>query len=236
VTLPAAAVLAHTEPVDDVPAAFSNVLGERFANRPGARFVVLLSGGPLAAICYERAAANPRIDWSLVDIYMGDERLVPADDPDANQRLVREHLVAVAGGVGSFTPMVTDGDPERCAAGYDAVLRGVLDGPGIDVIHLGLGPDGHTASLFPGSDSLGVRDRLAVATRDPNEHNPHDRLSATYPVLDAARLALFTTAGPEKHDAVRRLRAGDDLPAARVAAPEIRWLIDRAASEGPGRP
>ena len=89
--------------------------------------MLFLSGGPTAAACYDRAARYAEVDWSLVDIYMGDERCVPADDPDANQRLVREHLVEPLGGVGSFTPMPTDARPRtRCAADYDAVLREVL--------------------------------------------------------------------------------------------------------------
>jgi 6-phosphogluconolactonase len=234
VTQRAAAALAQTEPVDDVPESFVAVLSQRFAERPHERFVVLLSGGSLAAACYERAASAASLDWSLVDLYMGDERMVPADDPDANQRLVRTHLVDRVGGVGSFTPMPTDRDPADCASDYDAVIDAVLAGPGIDVVHLGLGPDGHTASLFPGSADLGVVDRRVIPTRDPNGNNPHERLSVTYPVLDAARLALFTAAGDEKRDAVRRLRHGDDLPAGRVAAPEIRWLIDRQADDGAG--
>jgi 6-phosphogluconolactonase len=228
---PAAEVLRATQPVEHVPVGFAELLEERFAKRNGERFVLMLSGGPTAAACYARAT-RARIDWPLVDIYIGDERMVPADDVDANQRLVREHLIEVVRHVGSFTPMLTDGDPERCAAEYDAVLRGVMESPGIDLIHLGLGPDGHTASLFSGSEALAVRDRLAVATCDPNDRNPHQRLSVTYPLIDSARIAVFTVVGPEKHDAVRRIVAGEDLPAARVAAQQIHWLVDVPAFSG----
>jgi 6-phosphogluconolactonase len=215
-----------------VATSFAVVLKERFDARPGPRFIVLLSGGPTAAACYDRAAEWCDIDWSLVDIYMGDERLVPADDPDANQRLVREHVVDPLGRVGSFTPMATEGAPERCAADYDATLGAVLGGPGIDLIHLGLGPDGHTASLFPLAPSLEVVDRLCLVTEDPHQRNPHARLSVTYPVINAARNAVFTVAGPEKHEAIERIRSGENLPAARVASVEIRWLVDVAASKG----
>jgi 6-phosphogluconolactonase len=229
---PAAQALCATLPVDDVAASFAVVLKEHFDARPGPRFVVLLSGGPTAAACYDQAAERSDIDWSLVDIFMGDERLVAADDPDANQRLVREHVVEPLGGVGSFTPMATEGDAARCAADYDTVLRAVLGGPGIDLIHLGLGPDGHTASLFPLSPTLEVVDRLCLATEDPSQRNPHPRLSVTYPVIDGARHAVFTVAGKEKHEAVTRIRDGENLPAARVASAEIRWLVDVAASKG----
>jgi 6-phosphogluconolactonase len=228
----AARVLGETAPLADVPAAFADFLAARFAGRANKRFVLFVSGGATAAACYDAAAEGAAVDWSQVDLYIGDERRVPADDPDANQRLVREHLVDKVGGVGSFTPMATDGDPERCAARYDEVLRPVIEGPGIDVIHLGLGPDGHTASLFGGSTALEVHDRRCVATVDTNERNPHRRLSVTYPVIDSARAAVFTVAGEGKHEALARLRAGEDLPAARVASAEIFWLLDRAASEG----
>ncbi len=228
----AAGLLAASEPVKDVPGAFAAALEERFASRPGDRFVVLLSGGSTAAACYDEVAGSESIDWSLVDLYLGDERVVPAEDPDANQRLVREHLVDKLARVGSFTPMPTELEPERCAAEYDAVLGGLLGRGGIDVIHLGLGPDGHTASLFPLAPSLEVDDRLCVATEDPNGRNAHRRLSVTYRLIDSARCALFTVSGAEKHEAVERLCEGENLPAGRVASAEVRWLVDRAAFKG----
>jgi 6-phosphogluconolactonase len=218
--------------VPDVPAAFAAVLAEAFAARPGPRFTLVLSGGPTARLCYEAAAGLPpgTVEWPAVDVYMGDERLVPADDPDANQRLVREVLVDRVGGVGTFTPMPTGGDPDACAAEYQRVVAALLSGPGIDMIHLGMGPDGHTASLFPGAPTLAAGPgELVVATEDPSGANPHPRLSLTLPAIDRARLAVFTVAGEAKRDAVARLRAGADLPAARVAAAEVRWLVDEAA-------
>ena len=228
----AAEVLGGIEPVEDVPEAFATVLGEQFAGRSGPRFVLFLSGGPTAAACYDRAAQWSEVDWPLVDIYMGDERWVPADDPAANQRLVREHLVERVGDVGSFTPMPTDGDPDDCASRYDRVLREVIHGPGIDLIHLGFGPDGHTASLFAGSPSLDVTDAFSLATEDPSGRNPHPRLTVTYPVIDSAKMAVFTVSGLEKHAAIARLQDGHDVPAGRVAAHQIRWLVDMAAWEG----
>ena len=110
--------LRATAPVADVPGSFATLVAERFAARSGERFTLVLSGGPTAKACYERATALPAgaIDWSLVDVFMGDERVVPADDPDANQRLVRESLVDKVGC--TFTPMPTEGDPQACAAAY----------------------------------------------------------------------------------------------------------------------
>jgi len=229
-------------PVPDVPAAFTKTVLDAFSARPGARFVLMLSGGPTAQKCYENlrqatAAGGPRqdaISWPLVDVYMGDERVVPPDDPDANQRLVRESLLeglGAAGPVGSFTPMPTTGPVEDCVAEYQKNLAAVLAGPGIDLIHLGMGPDGHTASLFPNAPTLNAgADELVAATQDPNGVNPHPRLTVTLPVIDSARVAVFTVAGDSKQDAIAALRRGDDIPAARVKAQRVVWLIDEAAS------
>jgi len=225
-------------PVADVPDAFAQALAEAFAGRPGVGFSIVLSGGPTARACYERAAALPAgsVDWRRVDVYMGDERMVPPDDPDANQRLVREALVEPVGGVRSFSPMPTAGEPDDCAAAYQKVIARLLATDGIDLIHLGMGPDGHTASLFSNAPTLEVGpDRLVAATTDPNGVNPHPRLTLLLPAIDQARLAVFTVSGESKRDAVAALRAGRDIPAARVRAGSVRWLIDEAAlGEGPG--
>jgi len=232
-------------PVPDVPVAFTSTVLEAFGGRPGPRFALVLSGGPTAQLCYENlrqatTAGGPKqdaISWPLVDVYMGDERVVPPDDPDANQRLVRESLLdglGAAGPVGSFTPMPTSGPIEDCVADYQRTLAEVLAGPGIDLIHLGMGPDGHTASLFPNAPTLNAGpDELVAATQDPNGRNPHPRLTVTLPVINAARVAVFTVAGDSKQDAVAALRRGDDIPAARVKAQRVVWLVDEAAS-GPG--
>ncbi len=221
-------------PVDNVPDAFTATVGDAFANRPGPRFTLVLSGGPTAKLCYEHLAqAKGACDWSLVDIYMGDERIVPPDDPDANQRLVREAIVDKVGHVGSFTPMPTVGPVDECVAKYQRVMEGLLAGPGIDLIHLGLGPDGHTASLFPSAPTLEAPpDQLVAATQDPNGVNPHPRMTVTLPVIDAARCAVFTVAGESKRDAVAAVRRGDDIPATRVHTTSIVWLVDRVAAGG----
>jgi len=134
------------------------------------------------------------------------------------------------GGVGSFSPMPTDGDPDGCAAAYQGIVKRLLDGPGIDLIHLGLGGDGHTASLFPGAASLTAgRDELVLATEDPNGANPHPRLTITLPVIDRAGLVAFTVSGTEKQAALAKVRAGQDVPATRVRAQDVRWIVDAEA-------
>ncbi len=217
-------------PVDDVPHAFRAVVIETFAARPGPRCALVLSGGPTARACYELLATAEGIDWSVVDVFVGDERLVPPDDEDSNARLIREALLDRVGPVGSFSPMPTQGPPQECAAAYQRVMADLVTGPGIDLIHLGMGPDGHTASLFPGDPSLdaGPGD-LVRATEDPNGRNPHPRLTLTLPAINSARVAVFTVAGAAKADAVAALVRGEDLPAARVHAGRTIWLVDGPA-------
>jgi 6-phosphogluconolactonase len=222
-------------PIDDVRPAFSDAVAEAFAARPGPRFALVLSGGSTARECYEVLAAREGIDWSVVDVYVGDERVVPPDDEDANQHLIREALLDRVGTVGSFTPMPTEGPLTACVAAYQRVMSDVVTGPGIDVIHLGMGPDGHTASLFPGTATLDAGPgELVVATEDPNGRNPHKRLTLTLPAINSARTAVFTVAGGSKADAMAALVRGDDIPAARVHAASTVWLVDRAAfGDGP---
>ena len=217
-------------PVDDVPRAFSDAVHEAYAARPGPRFVPVLSGGPTAQACYEVLATTGGIDWGVVDVYVGDERVVPPDDEDANQRLIREALLDRVGPVGSFSPMPTVGPVDECVEAYQRTMADVVTGPGIDLVHLGMGPDGHTASLFPGAPTLDAEPGvLVLATEDPNGVNPHPRLTLTLPAINSARTAVFTVAGGSKAAAVAALVRGDDVPAARVHAGRTLWLVDGAA-------
>jgi len=217
-------------PVDDVPCAFARTVVEAFADRPGPRFSLVLSGGPTARACYEVLATTEGMEWPAVDVYVGDERLVPPDDVDANQRLIREALLDRVGGVGSFSPMPTTGPLEECVAAYQRTMAALVEGPGIDLIHLGMGPDGHTASLFPGAPELEAGPGVFVAAAtDPNGRNPHPRLTLTLPAINTARRAVFTVSGASKADAVTALLRGDDIPADRIDAARTVWLVDAAA-------
>jgi len=212
--------------VDDVPAAFAALLAER---RPAS---VALSGGDTARHCYEAVAAAVT-DWSGTDVWFGDERWVPVTDADSNEGMARAawldrvpvgavHSMVGAAGVGPADPGAS---VEVAASAYDAALRA---GPPLDLVHLGLGPDGHTASLFPGSATLEVTDRWVVAAGD--DAHPHPRLTLTFPAIAAAHTVVVTVAGAEKRDALARVRAGDRaLPAARIDAPEVLWLVDADA-------
>jgi len=211
--------------VDDVAPSFADTVIDAFAGRVEPGFTLTLSGGPTARRCYERLAdtAGGAVDWSVVDVLMGDERCVAPDDADANQLLVREALLDRVGAVNAFHPMsCSDVDD------YDRLVAWL---PAIDLVHLGLGPDGHTASLFPGSPDLDApAGRMALVTSDPSGNNPHERITLTFAALARARLVVFTVSGAAKRDAFARLRAGDDLPAGRVRAERILWLVDHDAA------
>jgi 6-phosphogluconolactonase len=212
--------------VDDVPGEFSARVMEAFATRPGDSFSIALSGGDTARECYERLAvdAAQRIDWWAVDVYWGDERCVPPDSPDSNERLVREALLERVGAANAVYPM-------RCDEGPDPYQLRVGEVGRFDVTHLGLGPDGHTASLFPGSSALDADPgRLVCLNSDPNARNPHRRMTLTLSGIARSRLVLFTVAGASKREALQAVVDGADLPAARVDAERVVWLVDPEAA------
>ena len=213
--------------VDSVADAFADRVTHALAAPRTDGFSLFLSGGPTARGAYERLAGTvgDRVDWGSVDAWWGDERCVPLDSPDSNHRLCHEALLDRVGPTRSDHPMYTAGDPEAAAAAYQAELAGLAV---FDLVHLGMGPDGHCASLFPDSDALAVTDPsvLVVASRDPNANNPHDRITLTLPAIARARLVVFTVSGAAKHDAFARLLAGEDLPAGRVEADHVLWLVD----------
>ena len=205
-----------TEIVDEVAAAFAQLV-LREAPRS-----VALSGGETAEQCYAAVRALEP-DWSGVDVFLGDERFVPATDPDSNEGMARRVLLD------SVRPrvihsMFRPGPIDDAARAYDELVR---NEPPIDLVHLGVGPDGHTASLFPGSPTLDETERFVVPAGDAA--HPHPRLTFTLPAIARSRLVVVTVAGAEKRDAIERIRSGADLPAARIRGERVLWLGDRAA-------
>ncbi len=212
--------------VDDVPGEFSERVIEAFHARPGEDFSLALSGGDTARQCYERLAADggEQIDWWQVDIYWGDERCVPPEDPESNERLGREALLERVGAAHVVYPMRCDDGPESYQLRVGEVGQ-------FDVVHLGLGVDGHTASLFPNSPALDADPGLLVClNEDPTGTNPHPRMTLTFSGIKRARLVIFTVTGAEKQAAMQAVYDGDDVPAARVEADHIVWLVDRDAA------
>jgi 6-phosphogluconolactonase len=202
--------------VDDVPGAFADLVTLEL------RHSIALSGGPTAEHCY-RALRDAPITWPEVDVYYGDERFVPPDHADSNEGMTRRAFLDAVP-VRAVHPMYRPVPIDDAAREYDDLVRAA---PPIDIVHLGLGPDGHTASLFPGNPALAETERFVVPATD--DAHPQARLTFTFPAIARARLVIVTVAGDEKREAVERIRAGEDLPGAHIRADRVVWLGDRAA-------
>lgn len=220
----------------------------------GRRPVLALAGGSTPRALHERLAEEAdQMPWARTIVVFGDERCVPPGHPASNYRMARETLLEHAR-VRDATVHRVRGElpPDEAADDYDRTLRraigvagpdgapdprpaAALDAPLLDVVLLGVGADGHTASLFAGSAALDERARWAVAvTAPPHVPEPRARVTLTLPVIAAARLVLVLVAGAGKRDAVRDALlggAGAPSPAARVRAlGRTVWLLDAAAA------
>jgi 6-phosphogluconolactonase len=205
-------------------------------------FTVALSGGSTPRRLYELLAGPPyceKFPWSRAHWFWGDERFVPHDDALSNYRMVRDALLSRAPIPAiNIHPISTEGvTPDVAASGYERELKSFYGAerldparPLFDVTLLGLGPDGHTASLFPDTAVLAERDRWVAAVVGAKSEA---RITLTYPVLESSRSAVFLVAGEEKRATLARLRRGDDsLPAARLHPTGMLWIFGDAAAVG----
>jgi 6-phosphogluconolactonase len=227
-----------------IAAADRIVAAARNAIRRRGRFVIALSGGSTPPMVYPLLAAPPRVeavDWSRVEFFWGDERGVPPDSPESNfgacRRLLLDHLPGIR--FDAIHPMPAHADnPDAAAGRYQAEVARAFDvgpdasrPPALDLIWLGMGADGHTASLFPGAEALTERRRWVVATSAPETSVVAMRMSLTLSAINAARAVLFVVTGADKRPALRSVRSGSrELPAARVRARSTLWLVDAAAA------
>lgn len=207
---------------DDPAAAAAELLAEASGQ-------LCLTGGSTPKRAYERAA-ELRSDWSGVEVWFTDERCVPPDHEHSNFRMVNEALLARADGV-TVHRMEGELGPEAGAAAYereyDAAGRPVLD-----LMLLGLGPDAHLCSLFPGADALGERERPVVGVETPGMAPLVSRITFTLPVVNAARRRVFLVTGEDKADAVARAFSGrpDPMAPASLLEGEVTVLLDADAA------
>lgn len=205
------------------------------------RASLALSGGSTPRRIYQLMADLAPADlWGRVHFFWGDDRCVPGDHPDSNFRLAKENLFDLINPAPqNVHPMPSDLRPlETAAIEYEKELVDFFGGtPEFDVVHLGLGTDGHTASLFPGSAALDEKRAWVVGLNPPSGVRPDlPRLTLTLPAINAARLVLFVVGGMEKREVVRGIRdrtpkAMELFPAARVApAADPLWLLDADAA------
>jgi 6-phosphogluconolactonase len=219
---------------------FVNLAPQPHGNR--GPFRMALAGGTTPQALYALLASSEyrhRVAWDRVSFFFGDERAVPPDHPDSNYRAANDAL---------FRPLDISQkniyrmkaempDLEAAAAAYERELQSAFEGarvPRFDLIFLGMGPDGHTASLFPGSPALAECKRLVAPVTDAPKPPPR-RLTLTVPVLNAAKLVLFIMTGADKapalHEALKGTASPDQYPAKHVRpGPErLAWLVDEAA-------
>jgi 6-phosphogluconolactonase len=206
------------------------------------RFAVALSGGSTPRRLYELLATaefRGRMPWATTHLFWGDERFVPPDHPDSNFRMADEALIRrVPIPAANVHAIPTDGTPADAARRYEQTLRAYYGAaqldparPLFDAMLLGLGPEGHTASLFPGTAALAERNAWVLSVIGAK---PQARITLTYPALESSRAVAFLVAGAEKRDILRRVRSGEaGLPAAGLRPQgELWWLTDEAAETG----
>lgn len=205
------------------------------------RFTVALSGGSTPKNLYALLSSMPEIPWQKIYLFFGDERDVASDDPESNYRMVNEALFSKAPipKENIFRVQTEMKDAEAAALAYEETIITVFglkrgEFPRFDLIFLGMGPDGHTASLFPGSPAASEAHRIVVANWV--EKFKAYRITFTFPALNNAACVTFLASGPDKEPMVRQILGENrkDLPSARVhpTTGRLVWLLDSAAAEG----
>jgi 6-phosphogluconolactonase len=208
-------VLASSQFVEQAAAVIVEALAQRLEHQ--SEVSLALSGGRTPWPVFRRLA-EAAIDWPRVHVYQVDERIAPAGDRARNLTGLQETLLERVPAVVHPMPVEAD-DLQEAAAAYAGQLP-----PALDLVHLGLGDDGHTASLVPGDPILTVRDRRVALTQS---YRGHRRMTLTYPSLDAAEMLLWLVSGDEKIEMARRLYEGDrSIPAGRVAQERAVLVIE----------
>ena len=212
-------------------------------NRSNGRLAVCLTGGSTPGRLYELLAGQPYRDalpWNHIYWFWGDDRFVPHNDPHSNFGMARRLLLdRVPAPSGNICPIPTRVETvEEAARLYESELRRFYGGerllpgrPLFDVVLMGLGPDGHTASLFPGRAELGEKTRWVVGVPEAGVEPFVPRVTLTFPTLASTREMLFLVSGPSKRKIVSEVLTGADMPAAHAYSEgELLWLVDRAAA------
>ena len=206
--------------LDAIAHAAANDFASLVASKHGT-FHVALSGGSTPKRLFDLLATRKDIDWDRIELWWGDERTVPPDHPESNFGMTKKHLIEPLGL--SRVHRMADADD------YERELRAALGEPPVfDLIWLGMGKDGHTASLFPGSPALNETQRYVVLNHvdSPLTNGKTTRITLTFPAIAAARHTRFLVAGADKADALART----DNPAHQVTGADVQWFVDAAAA------
>lgn len=227
------------EAAEEAARRFAMAAQEAVAER--GRFAVALAGGQTAVEMFRRLADPPwreRIPWQNVHLFWGDERCVPPDDPVSHFGTAHRELISrVPLPPANVHRMRGEEDPELAAAAYEQELKDFFGepGPAFDLLFLGVGVDGHTASIFPSTPAILKMTRWVIVTRRPGEASSH--LSITFPVINTARRVIFLAVGAQKAVVVCRILLDpalhrNALPAARVRpwSGQLTWILDEASA------
>ena len=207
-------------------------------------FTIALSGGSTPRKLYEKLAATEGVEWSKWQFFMGDERFVALDGAASNQKMATDALLSKIPINNDQIHAVPVDEPTPSAAAevytkHIAQFFGAEQLPAFDLILLGMGSDGHTASLFPGKPALKATDTLVVASEPGVLPPPVERVSFTFPLINAAHRVLFMAAGPDKAEAFAAVQADLHKDPAEASTPagkvrpingELRWYVDQAAA------
>jgi 6-phosphogluconolactonase len=232
-------VIAVADPAELAKVAADRVIARISAN--AGRAAICLTGGSSPQQLYQLLATDAyrsRIPWDHVHWFIGDDRFVAADDPLNNMAMARRLFLDRCAPDNTIHPIPTDAaDPEDAAQRYESELKSYYGfsrlnpaRPLFDLVLMGVGPDGHIASLFPGYPALDETERWVVGVPKANVEPLVPRVTLTLPVLASCHEMLFEAAGADKRAILTRVFDGEDLPANRVcAAGETVWLVDQAA-------
>lgn len=215
------------------------------AVRASGRFTVALSGGSTPKTLYSLLATKPGIPWDKICIFWGDERHVPPDQPESNYRMANEALLSKVPVLPQsiFRIHAEEKDAASAALQYEQTLKDFFhlspgQFPRFDLIFLGVGPDGHTASLFPGTAALNETKRLVVSNWVPKFNT--DRITFTFPVLNAAACVIFLLSGADKAATLQEVleNKSADLPSQKVRPTngKLIWMVDEPAARTLSRP
>jgi 6-phosphogluconolactonase len=215
------------------------------AVRAQGKFTLALSGGSTPRTLYSLLARKPGIPWDKICIFWGDERHVPPDQPESNYRMANEALLSKVAlrPENIFRIHAEEKDAAAAALQYEQTLKDFFhlspgEFPRFDLIFLGVGPDGHTASLFPGTAALNETNRLLVSNWVPKFNT--DRITFTFPVLNAAACVIFLLSGADKAATLQEVleNKSADLPSQRVRPVngKLIWMVDEPAARTLSRP
>jgi 6-phosphogluconolactonase len=191
--------------------------------------IVGLSGGPVPPPMFRRLAAM-YLPWESVHLFQIDERVAPDGDPDRNAVAIETELLSRTPAMGHLMP-VTAADLDAAAAEYAELLQGLAEGV-LDVTHLGLGDDGHTASLIPGDPVMKITDQDVAVT---DEYRGRRRMTLTYPAINRSRAIVWEVTGADKREAVKAVLGGGDVPGAQISQDNAVLVVTADAAPGDER-